>query len=961
MSALLSVNPTSLTITIGETAVTQTPDSGNGNLLVAQPVTLNQTATLQSLSFYVTAAAGSLRLGVYDASGSGGTPGSKKAETASLVATTGWNTANVITPVSLSPGNYYLAYLPSDNNLSFVKAVTGGTSLYYSYNYGALPATFSTSASTTGSHWSFYGTLTVQSSAPSISAISVAPTSVIGGTSSQGTVTLTAAAPAGGVVVSSSSANPSVATVPASVTVPVGSVSATFAISTSSVPASTSVSVSGSCSGVSKSASLTVNPTSPPPDTTPPVISGVAASSITSSGATVTWTTNEASDTQVDYGTTTAYGSSTALVSSMVTNHSAALSALSASALYHYRVKSRDAAGNLAQSGDFTLTTSSAPDTTPPVINLVTASSITSGGAIITWTTNEASNSQVDYGITTAYGSSSLLDSSLVTGHSATLSGLSATTLYHYRVKSRDAAGNLAVSGDFTLTTSLLDTTPPVISGVAASSITSSGANINWATNEASSSRVDYGTTTLYGSSTPLDLTLVTSHGATLSGLSATTLYHYRVKSVDAAGNLAVSADFTFTTLSTTPTPTTIYVATNGLPGNSGSSGSPIDLATAVSPSGPVRPGYTVQLSAGIYRYSSVTFAPAGTSPNVMTVFTAAPGERVIITTPSNTPPNIYMGDYMRLDGLWFGGTKLTSDTADIFLGGSPIGRWKQIVNCTIFGYYGGIESGSAEYSLIQGNRFVHTGGGNLWHSIYISGNENWPPVPGTLTQHTIVDSNMMLGSSDQVNDGGYGVHFFHNNRTGIATRNFVTYQWGLVMDGEEELAANNLFWKCGMNDGSRLALTWIYAKNSRVHNNILGPLDYFMNNGDPTNTISKNAFEGSPTGTNPITLTPGLEALQIGLSAASIDGAIATLNAAFSRSVDTIFADSTIEPAFATIRGITVPTASPLYHTGQPWFDANPINIGHNSGAPATIAAFWQAFRALGLKEYDSNGNIIP
>src|SRR5678809_339735 len=94
-------------------------------------------------------------------------------------------------------------------------------------------------------------------------------------------------------------------------------------------------------------------------------------------------------------------------------------------------------------------------------------------------------------------------------------------------------------------------------------------------------------------------------------------------------------------TPSPTPGSTTIYVAPNGLPGNSGSASSPIDLATAVSSAGPVRAGYTVQLSAGIYRYSSLNFGPGGTSPSVMTVFKAAPGARAIITSPSNTPPMI--------------------------------------------------------------------------------------------------------------------------------------------------------------------------------------------------------------------------------------------------------------------------------------------------------------------------------
>jgi RHS repeat-associated protein len=73
--------------------------------------------------------------------------------------------------------------------------------------------------------------------------------------------------------------------------------------------------------------------------------------------------------------------------------------------------------------------------------------------ATITWNTNENTDSQVEYGTTTAYGQSTTLNPSLVTAHSQTLTGLTAGTVYHYRVKSRDAAGNLAYWGDFTFTT----------------------------------------------------------------------------------------------------------------------------------------------------------------------------------------------------------------------------------------------------------------------------------------------------------------------------------------------------------------------------------------------------------------------------------------------------------------------------------------------------------------------------
>jgi hypothetical protein len=287
-------------------------------------------------------------------------------------------------------------------------------------------------------------------------------------------------------------------------------------------------------------------------DTTPPTLTSITAGSITSTTAVIAWTTNEAANTRVDYGTTTAYGASTTLNTTLVTAHTATLASLQAGTLYHFRVRSADAAGNSALSGDFTFTTSSAPDTTPPTLSGTTASTISATSAVITWTTNEASTSVVDYGATTSYGLSSS-NSTLLTSHSITLTALTASAVHHYRVRSTDAAGNAAVSGDFTFTTSTApDTTPPTLTSITAGSITGTTAVIAWTTNEAANTRVDYGTTTAYGISTTLNATLVTAHTAALTGLQAVTLYHYRVRSVDAAGNTAVSGDFTFTT-STAP------------------------------------------------------------------------------------------------------------------------------------------------------------------------------------------------------------------------------------------------------------------------------------------------------------------------------------------------------------------------------------------------------------------------
>ena len=94
---------------------------------------------------------------------------------------------------------------------------------------------------------------------PTLSSLTLNPSSVTGGNFSTGTVTLNAPAPSGGAIVSLSSSNTSVATVPSSVTVAGGATSAAFTVSTNQVGASTSVTISASYGGVAQTASLTVS------------------------------------------------------------------------------------------------------------------------------------------------------------------------------------------------------------------------------------------------------------------------------------------------------------------------------------------------------------------------------------------------------------------------------------------------------------------------------------------------------------------------------------------------------------------------------------------------------------------------------------------------------------------------------------------------------------------------------
>jgi hypothetical protein len=271
------------------------------------------------------------------------------------------------------------------------------------------------------------------------------------------------------------------------------------------------------------------------------------STSITTSAATISWTTNEFSDSQVEYGTTTAYGSTTALQPDLVTGHTLALSGLTTATLYHFRVRSKDGSANLAVSGDFTFTTLGV-DTTPPTVSITAPAA----GVTVTGTITVSADASDNVGVAGVQFRADAVNIGVEDTTAPYAVPWDTTKVangnHTINARARDAAGNSVLSASVIVTV-FNDKTPPVLSAITAVSITSSGATITWTTDEAATSQVDYGTSTTYTNTTGLDANLVVSHSATLTGLSANTVYHYRVRSRDAAGNLASSGDFTFTTL----------------------------------------------------------------------------------------------------------------------------------------------------------------------------------------------------------------------------------------------------------------------------------------------------------------------------------------------------------------------------------------------------------------------------
>ena len=101
-------------------------------------------------------------------------------------------------------------------------------------------------------------------------------------------------------------------------------------------------------------------------------------------------------------------------------------------------------------------------DTVGPLVAQTKAAVVKNTSALIRWHTDEQSNSRVDYGLTTGYGSTAS-NATRVFNHDVWLNNLSASTTYHFRVVSADASANTATSADFTFTTPATGESPVII------------------------------------------------------------------------------------------------------------------------------------------------------------------------------------------------------------------------------------------------------------------------------------------------------------------------------------------------------------------------------------------------------------------------------------------------------------------------------------------------------------------
>ncbi|HAS00146.1 MAG: hypothetical protein US57_C0002G0053 [Candidatus Moranbacteria bacterium GW2011_GWC2_37_73] len=309
-------------------------------------------------------------------------------------------------------------------------------------------------------------------------------------------------------------------------------------------------------------------------DQTAPTLSNVNVSNINTTSATITWNTDELSDSSVGYSENSTYLPERGLAS-MVTAHEIVLTNLVPGTTYNIRVKSHDSVGNLGQNDkdnpgatpieNFTF------ETLPgPAISGVTIPNISNNQATIDWKTSTDSSGYVVYSDTVSdgalvnpkeFGTPELVGSPVdgKYSHSQTITTyndlpLVPNTRYYFYVKSVDGDSNISIDNNAGMFYELLtteDNDPPIISDIETPLITKDGTIVSWTTNEPATSKVSYSTVDGGPYSSVVEvLTYDRSHYVILGDLDPDKDYYFEVTSQDINANSKTSDEQeTFKTL----------------------------------------------------------------------------------------------------------------------------------------------------------------------------------------------------------------------------------------------------------------------------------------------------------------------------------------------------------------------------------------------------------------------------
>jgi chitodextrinase len=296
-------------------------------------------------------------------------------------------------------------------------------------------------------------------------------------------------------------------------------------------------------------------------DTTPPSApTGLSGTAVGSSRVDLTWSASTDNAGVAGYRVERCQGAGCTNFAQIAAPTATSYSdtGLAPSTTYRYQVRAVDASGNLGPySAIATVNTPAAADTTPPSAPTgLSASALSTSQIDLSWTASTDNVGVAGYRVERCQGTSCTNFAQVGTPTATTYSntGLQANTNYRFRVRAIDAAGNLSPYSAIVSSRTLApDTTRPTApTGLAATPTGPTQINLGWTASSDNVGVTGYqvercqgaGCTNFAQVGTPT----ATTYGAT--GLAPSTTYRFRVRAVDAAGNLS-----TYSNIATATTP----------------------------------------------------------------------------------------------------------------------------------------------------------------------------------------------------------------------------------------------------------------------------------------------------------------------------------------------------------------------------------------------------------------------
>ena len=209
------------------------------------------------------------------------------------------------------------------------------------------------------------------------------------------------------------------------------------------------------------------------------------AVSIAGTTGTMTWTSNVPASSRVDHKASSSgtwiLGAENATLTSV---HSREVVGLSPGVAYDFRGYSND--GTTTALTATVSATAPAVDVTAPTVLSGPSVTKTASSVTVAATVDEAAKLEVEYGLTTGYGTSAT-SSTFSSSPTVTVTGLAAATLYHYRYRLFDGSANYtAWSADATVTTDAAPSGSPWLSDAGMIAITGPRIDLSGLTREGS-------------------------------------------------------------------------------------------------------------------------------------------------------------------------------------------------------------------------------------------------------------------------------------------------------------------------------------------------------------------------------------------------------------------------------------------------------------------------------------------